>query len=184
MSLTEVRLENEQAKYFLALNKGWHLGPDGSQDNHGPNWGAASTRTGLLAPNLTRPDILDTIYSHRTFSATDRNIEIVLLANGHWMGEVFDETADTAQFVIQAFDPDIGDIITTLQLFEDGVEIASVSPSRRAYTWIYDIPAASRYIEHHYVVKATQGDGDKAWTAPLWITFATEPEPMDHWLFC
>ena len=39
VQLMEVRGEKEEQAFIRALNNGWHLAPDGSDDTHSPNWG-------------------------------------------------------------------------------------------------------------------------------------------------
>ena len=50
IQLMEVRREKEEKAFIRALDKGWHLAPDGSDDTHAPNWGNAGRWTGILAP--------------------------------------------------------------------------------------------------------------------------------------
>jgi hypothetical protein len=50
------------AFYYAYLNLGLHLAPTGDQDNHYRTWGTLTeTRTVVIAPKLTRSEILKAI---------------------------------------------------------------------------------------------------------------------------
>jgi hypothetical protein len=85
----EVRGNVELSQYINALNNGWHIGTDGSQDNHFANWGDGPCWTVVLANSLTKQNILDGMANHRTYSTWDRNLELRFKANGYWMGDDF-----------------------------------------------------------------------------------------------
>jgi hypothetical protein len=59
--LIEVRSDEEERAYIRALDKGWHIAPDGSDDTHMANWGSSFAWSGILAPGLSRENILDAL---------------------------------------------------------------------------------------------------------------------------
>ena len=162
----EVRNDIEQAMYITMLRKGWHVGADGSQDNHRPNWGDGPCWTALLARELTREAVLDAMRNHRTYSTYDRNIELRFKAEEHWMGESFDHRG-TISFSIEIVDPDSGDVVSDIILYQNGVPVQWTSPGTSTHSWTPEItpPAGGNF----YFITVDQSDGDRIWSSPVWI---------------
>ena len=106
----------------------------------------------------------------RTFllSPQDRNLAVVLQANGHWMGSTVQSTS-SFDFTVTAYDPDPTGGNLNLLLYENGVPIATVSlQSNLVYTWSGSIPAKPG----HYYFVAAYYDGwsaPPAYSSPIWI---------------
>jgi hypothetical protein len=166
----EVRTIDEEACYIQILNNGWRVGTDGSQDNHGPNWGNGWCWTMALACSLTRHEILEATRNHRTYSTLDRNLEMLFRAEGHYMGDEFAHT-DNIDFSIEVYDPDPGDVFKRLELFQNGEVIQWIDLNTESYTWTPSITPPSG--ENHYFVKAYQISVYRAWSAPIWIDCTT-----------
>jgi len=168
VQLMEVRRAEEEQAYILALNNGWHIGPDGSDDTHSPNWGAKFAWSGILAPGLSKRNILDALKNRRCYSTRDRNCILRLKVNDAVMGEIIPEPVSTVRVVVAVDEPDSDDLIAKIELFEDGVVVQSDEPnsfSRRWRTRFEPKPG-----KHYYFVKVTQKDGDMMWSAPVWVT--------------
>ena len=90
----ETRRSNFEAACNKLLEAGYHVAFSSNQDNHCANWGASYTnRTAVLVPNgvpLTRASFLDALRARRVFATMDKDAQLVLTANGHLMGERFD----------------------------------------------------------------------------------------------
>jgi hypothetical protein len=78
VQLMEVRREEEEQAYIRALKQGWHIAPDGSDDTHSPNWGIQFAWSGILAPGLSKRNILDALKSRHCYSTLDRNCTLRL----------------------------------------------------------------------------------------------------------
>jgi hypothetical protein len=59
-----------------ALAMGWLPGPLGSQDNHGPNWGLANSRIGILTKALDRESLMEALRSRRFYATSSRDLEL------------------------------------------------------------------------------------------------------------
>jgi len=59
-------------------------------------------------------------------------------------------------------------VVAKVELFEDG---AVVETGKAAEWTITRSPAAG---QHYWFVKITQADGDLLWSAPVWVSVATE----------
>lgn len=170
INAVEVRDEYEQARYIEILNKGWHVGTDGSQDNHAPNWGNGFNWTMALACSLTKDEILDATRNHRTYSTLDRNLEMMFRAEGHYMGEEFAH-ADHIEFSVQVYDPGPDDDFKRLELFQNGTVIMWADVDTTSYLWNPVITPPSGL--NHYFVKVYQAGSDRAWSSPVWIDCTT-----------
>jgi len=73
VQMIELRSPKEEPAFIRALNNGWHLAPEGSDDTHKPNWGNCGTWTGILAPGLSKRNVWDAMRNRRIYSTRDRN---------------------------------------------------------------------------------------------------------------
>jgi len=106
-----------------ALDKGWKVSPVCGNDNHG-FYGIShnTSRTFVLATNLTKVAILEAMKHRRTYAALDKNIQCRYTANGAIMGSTLDRPVKF-EFNISINDPDTGnpkDKITKIDIVKDG----------------------------------------------------------------
>jgi hypothetical protein len=77
--------------YHNAIDKGLYIGAGGSQDNHDLSWGTLNEwRMAILAPELTREDLLAAMRARRFFSSRDMNLVLSFTCNGAEMGSVIE----------------------------------------------------------------------------------------------
>jgi hypothetical protein len=164
-----------ESEYFEALSKGWHIGAFGNQDNHEGMWGDQPNNagniplTGIWAVALTKQDILDALAARRTFAmevqpANDR-ISLEFAADGNWMGSEYATAADSIEFFV---DVSAATNIASVALYRNGTLIRTTGAGATSFQWtVYDTPGPGDF---YYLVKATQNDGDRAWSSPVWIT--------------
>jgi hypothetical protein len=70
--------------------------------------------------------------------------------------------------IVTVNDSDADDLITKIELFEDGIVVQTDEPksnSRRWRTTFKPKPGG-----HYYFVKITQKDKNMLWSAPVWLT--------------
>ena len=156
-------------QYTMALDKGWHLAPTNNQDNHKGKWGNANeARDVVLASDFTEEGIYEAIRAYRVYATEDKNLEIGYTVNGQLLGSVIEEVPEALSFEVTVYDPDVSDSISKVEVI--------VNSGKVAYTW--DDPAdlsdglltatlAPDYS--YYYLRITQGDGDIAVTAPVWV---------------
>ena len=167
VQLMEVRMPKEEQAFIRALDQGWHIAPDGSDDTHSANWGNAGSWTGMFAPGLSLRNALDALAKRRTFSTRDRNCTLLLKINGAMMGDIITEPVQTVEIVAAVEDADKNDLIAKIELFEDGKVVQTDEPNTAAREWkIARTPAAGK---HYYFIKATQTDGATIISAPVWV---------------
>ena len=156
-------------QYTMALDKGWHLAPTNNQDNHKGKWGNANdARDVVLTDDFSEEGIYEAIRAYRVYATEDKNLEIGYTVNGMVLGSIIEEVPEVLNFEVTLFDPDASDSISKVEVI--------VNSGKVAHTW--DDPAelsgglltatlAPDYS--YYYLRITQGDGDLAVTAPVWV---------------
>ena len=155
-------------QYIMALDKGWHVAPTNNQDNHKGRWGNANdARDVILTDDFSESGIYKAIQARRMYATEDKNLEIDYTVNGSMMGSIID-VPEKLNFEISFNDPDRTDSIAKVELV--------VNSGKVAYTWdsAADLAKGSVSVElapeyTYYFVRVTEGDGDLAVTAPVWV---------------
>ena len=155
--------------YIMALDKGWHLAPTNNQDNHKGKWGNANdARDVILTDNFSEEGIYEAIRNYRVYATEDKNLEINYTLNGQMLGSIIEEVPETANINVTVYDPDSSDSISKVEVV--------VNSGAVAYTWGDPAQLASGELTcsipanySYYFIRVTQGDGDLAVTAPVWV---------------
>ena len=155
-------------QYIMALDKGWHVAPTNNQDNHKGRWGNANdARDVILTDDFTEDGIYAALRARRMYATEDKNLELDYTVNGNMMGSIID-VPEKLNFEISFNDPDPTDSIAKVELV--------VNSGKVAYTWdsAADLAKGSVSVElapeyTYYFVRVTEGDGDLAVTAPVWV---------------
>jgi hypothetical protein len=163
--------------YRFALNQGWKIAPTFGKDNHSlsfPNGG----RTAILAPFLTRGDLLNAIRARRLYSTDDPNLRIHFSSGDQWMGS----TITVRRNSVVTFDVEVWDDepITKLELISTGgpfLAAPSFSPDTQHVTWQPSV----YLVDQPYVFLRVTTEDEKldmpgqatnvAYTAPIWIQY-------------
>lgn len=155
-------------QYIMALDKGWHVAPTNNQDNHKGRWGDANdARDVILTDDFTEDGIYKALRARRMYATEDKNLDLDYTVNGNMMGSIID-VPEKLNFEISFNDPDRTDSIAKVELV--------VNSGKVAYTWdsAADLAKGSASVElapeyTYYFVRVTEGDGDLAVTAPVWV---------------
>lgn len=173
---------NAEKKFYDALDLGWHLAPTFGEDNHDATWGQTNRRTIIVANDLSQESLLQSMRNMRVYMAEDPNFTLDVLANGYYMGSTVD--SNELQFTINGSDliaespshPDYhylpakykaDDRIAKVELVTNGGKVvASTQPMTTDFTWspTYTVSGGQQW----FVVKVTQMDGDRIYSAPIW----------------
>ena len=155
--------------YTMALDKGWHLAPTNNQDNHKGRWGNANdARDVILTDDFSKEGIYDALRAMRMYATEDKNLEIGYTVNGMLLGSSLTEVPEKLDIHVTVNDPDASDSISKVEVI--------VNSGKTAYTW--DDPAVLATGDlsvtldpdySYYYIRVTQGDGDLAVTAPVWV---------------
>ena len=172
---TETGRSTFTGAWNILLERGYKVAPTTNQDNHCANWGLSfRNRTGVLLTNgvaLNQANFIDALKARRTFASEDKNAQLVLTANGQVMGQTISNSgsltlvANYASTVggtaarVQFFEGVPGRNGTVTQLFE-GAGTTTITPTQGA---------------HFYYSLVTEADGDRLWSAPIWVNQGTAP---------
>ncbi|MDO5521353.1 MAG: CehA/McbA family metallohydrolase [bacterium] len=154
--------------YTRALDKGWHVAPTISQDNHKGRWGDANTgRTVVLADELNENNIYDALRNKRVYATEDDDLEIRYTLDGNVMGTELDKDAvgNTVTLEVDIKDPTDKEIGTVQVIVNGGLVIDSKYVASKEGKVTFELPADYSY----YYIKVVQADGAIAVTAPVWV---------------
>lgn len=160
--------------YFL--RNGFRLAPVASHDNHYANWGTAHTsRTAIIAPELTEDALLDAIGERAVYASEDENLEVRFYAEDRVRaGNELVTIEPSARLQFHLADPDF-DGPYAVKLWGGTVGADEVSVVRdlgelAGGEW-HDIEVETGadglhffYLEIHEVAPDRM-----AWSAPIWI---------------
>ncbi len=138
--LAEIRGERYDRGYTLMLSKGWHAAPVANEDNHKKNWTTATTTTGyVLAPSLTRENVLEAFRRRRTYTTCDNTMKILYRVNGEWLGSRLQAPEKLTVEVEIRTENELG--IGRLSLVtEDNIVVAQVNAGPlREFSWQIEI---------------------------------------------
>ena len=156
-------------QYIVALDKGWHVAPSNNQDNHKGRWGNANdARDVILAESLSEDALYEAIRAMRVYATEDKNLEITYPVNGNQLGSILTEVPENLSIDVTLYDPDKTDSISKVEVV--------VNSGKTAYTWdnAAELASGSLHVDlepkySYYFIRVTQGDGDLAVTAPVWV---------------
>jgi len=90
------------------------------------------------------------------------------------MGTIITTPIRTAKLTIQLNDPDDNDVITKVELFQDGEQLEVFEPNQK------DVLLEKTYTpsegKHYIWAKVTQADGNLLWGAPIWFIASGKAE--------
>ena len=155
--------------YTMALDKGWHVAPTNNQDNHKGKWGNSNdARDVILTDNFTEEGIYEAIRAMRLYSTEDKNLELYYTVNGLQLGSSITEIPDKLDISVQVSDPDGSDSISKVEVI--------VNSGKTIHTWSDPAELAKGDLSvsldpeySYYYIRVTEGDGDLAVTAPVWV---------------
>lgn len=168
------RVEGDWHYYLL---RGFKLAPTANHDNHYANWGTGhSSRTAVIAPELTEAALLDAMDKRLVYASEDQNLAIALYADGRIpMGSEHGTTASQVNFQLYFSDPDYDGAYDVKVMLGrvGGEEVQTRTHMRnvRADRWhglTVPLPEAGEYFV--YVTIHKLDSRRHAWTAPIWIT--------------
>ncbi|MGN0427026.1 MAG: CehA/McbA family metallohydrolase [Agathobacter sp.] len=155
--------------YTMALDKGWHVAPTNNQDNHKGKWGNANdARDVILTDDFSEEGIYQAMRDMRMYATEDKNLELYYTVNGYQLGSSITEVPDKLDINVRVNDPDASDSISKVEVI--------VNSGKTAYTWDNKAELSKGELTctlapnySYYYIRVTEGDGDLAVTAPVWV---------------
>ncbi len=164
-ALAEIKMSGYDREYAHMLKRGYRVSPVYNEDNHSGTWGIASDSFGyVLAPALTRENIMDAFRKRRTYSTSDKTLKLKYSVNGKWMGSEIDYT-DTLEVRVE-LSTELLTGIGRIQLVSvNGIVVAEVNAGlKKEFLWEICVPADYPY----YYIKIAGKDRYTV-TSPVWI---------------
>ncbi|MBW7453835.1 CehA/McbA family metallohydrolase, partial [Paenibacillus sepulcri] len=173
---------NSQDKFFSALDLGWHIAPTYGEDNHDATWGQTKQRTVIVSKDLTQDSLLDAMRKMRVYLTEDPNAKLDALASGWYMGSTVD--TKTLSFDItgsdsvweEKSDPKYSylktvtnDNVAKVELVTNGgtvIDTFTPTSESTSFHWTPTVNVVGG--QQWFVVRATQADGDRLYSAPFW----------------
>jgi Lamin Tail Domain len=183
---TNLRTHHHQSLYFRYLNLGFHLAPSVGHDNHYRNWGTSvDARVAVIAPELTRPAVIDALRARHAYASEDKNLRVVFKSGDALQGDIVAPPALGSELplTLQIKDDDEANARYKVDVFKD--KPGGVSAERPIETYRFTgnqiTPVALEGIRfeqagEYVLLKITQYSDededhvseDRVWTAPIW----------------
>jgi PKD repeat protein len=161
---------NYVARYNDALKKGYHVGIGLDHDTHNSVFGRQTAgRMVVLAPSLTRMDILSAIKKMRFYSSDDWNTKVNFTISNQPMGSIITQ-AGSPTIMVSVTDAD-AENTSSITIYR-GIPGSGTGPSilttiSNTANVSYAATVANN-ASYYYYLKITQADGDIIWTSPIW----------------
>jgi hypothetical protein len=160
--------------YFQTLlAKGYHVGVTLDHDNHNTTFlRTTPARLVVLAPALTKADLLDALRQRHFYASDDWNADVTFTLNSQPMGSVFaDQIAPTmAVNVSDADNEPVSSVRVLRGVPGNGAKPVVVATAAAGATALsYVDPQGVNTTAYYYAVIA-QADGDSIVTSPIWYT--------------
>lgn len=165
MCLIEIPNPTFINEYMHALSLGWKVSPAANGDNHFYNWTTSRPiTTYILAPALTRENIIDSMRKRRTYATSDPSLKLTYKVNGKWLGSTL-RNPESLSFEIRVLTENPAGIGRVSIVAENGIVVASMDAGLK--TQLSWTPSLSPDFKYYYV-KILNGDTHTV-SAPIWI---------------
>lgn len=156
--------------YKWMLAKGYHLGPVIDHDTHNTVFGRShSSRTVVLATSLTKKKIMEAYQAMRFYASEDWNTKVTFTINGEVMGSSLTDV-DDIDIEVSIEDEDPSDKTASIKVIKgvpgSGTLGTTLTSTSNSETLSYTGTAPN---SAYYFLEITQKDGDKIYTAPIWV---------------
>lgn len=161
------------SRYTQLLKQGYHVGIGLDHDTHYSVFGRSQQgRMGLLAPSLTKNDIMYALRKMHFYSTDDWNFRPDFRINEQPMGSIIEQAGNPTIF-IDCIDLDISEAINYISIYY------GVPGSGQQATLLTQIGAQNTASYNHsiqngetyyYYARIVQMDGDEIFTSPIWYT--------------
>ena len=159
--------------FHTLLAKGYHVGVSLDHDNHNTTFMRTTpARLVVLAPALTRADLLSALRQRHFYASDDINAEATFTLNGQPMGSVF--AGQGSAFInVNVSDAD-AEPVASLRLLRGvpgsgAVPVVVATAPAGATALSYVDPLGPNATAYYYAV-LRQADGDSVVTSPIWYT--------------
>ena len=158
--------------YFQTLlAKGYHPGITIDHDNHNTTFlRTTQARLVVLAPALTKADIMDALRQRHFYASDDWNAEVTFTLNSQPMGSIYADQAAASMSVSNADNEPVSSVQVLRGVPGSGARPVVVATAAAGTTALsYVDPQGVNTTAYYYAVVA-QADEDSIVTSPIWYT--------------
>lgn len=174
------------SRYTQLLKQGYHVGIGLDHDTHYSVFGRSQQgRMGLLAPNLTKNDMMYALRKMHFYSTDDWNFRPDFRINEQPMGSIIEQAGNPTIF-IDCIDLDLSEPINYISIYYgvpgSGQQATLLTQVGAQNTVSYNHPIQNGET-YYYYARIVQLDGDEIFTSPIWYTRndgQTEVVPAVH----
>lgn len=168
-NLIEIKNSTQAEQFQMALDTGWHLSPTYSGDEHSKQWVTSSPAlTGIWATSHTPEGLYEAMQNRRTYASFDQNLVLGYAANDQIMGSILPDDTETLDVRVTLSDPDEDDAFSRVELVGNGGDVLHTFEDVTGTE--LDLTATLTVADGDFAyVRATQDDGDIAYSAPIWV---------------
>lgn len=170
-----------ESYYHSLLKLGYHVAPSADQDNHNTNFGMSNQqRTVVVAPSLTKSEILNALRNRRVYASEDNNTKVRFEVGANLMGDIF-STPSPINIRVKVSDATPGDVVSKIEV-RYGIPGSGAVPT--VLTTVSGMDSLATSVTqplgstYYYYIFVQQVDGHKIWTAPMWITAKEDQLPV------
>ncbi len=170
-----------ESYYHSLLKLGYHVAPSADQDNHNTNFGMSNQqRTVVVAPSLTKSDILNALRNRRVYASEDNNTKVRFEVGANLMGDIF-STPSPINIRVKVSDATPGDVVSKIEV-RYGIPGSGAVPT--VLTTVSGMDSLATSVTqplgstYYYYIFVQQVDGHRIWTAPMWITAKEDQLPV------
>ena len=161
------------SRYTQLLKQGYHVGIGLDHDTHYSVFGRSQQgRMGLMAPKLTKNDMMYALRKMHFYSTDDWNFRPEFKINEQPMGSILEQSGNPTIF-IDCIDLDLSETVSAIYIYH------GVTGSGQQATLLTQINGLSMatYTDtllngetYYYYARIVQADGDEIFTSPIWYT--------------
>ncbi len=170
-----------ESYYHSLLKLGYHVAPSADQDNHNTNFGMSNQqRTVVVAPSLTKSEILNALRNRRVYASEDNNTKVRFEVGANLMGDIF-STPSPINIRVKVSDATPGDVVSKIEV-RYGIPGSGAVPT--VLTTVSGMDSLATSVTqplgstYYYYIFVQQVDGHRIWTAPMWITAKEDQLPV------
>jgi hypothetical protein len=177
--------------YGHALDKGWYLGPVGSEDHHATDWGASGLpKTVAIARSNNQDDIREAFLARRFYTVAQNenalrmNFEALQGSQRLPMGSRIGTRANTVQFEFNVSSIEPVDALENMSFELFSSQSGPASNETMRYIPLKTATGKTGQFEvtpsegkNWYFVRVKRGDRIVAVSAPIWIFKGMDPLP-------
>lgn len=174
------------ARYTQLLKQGYHVGIGLDHDSHYSVFGRSQQgRLGLLAPVLTKNDVMYALRKMHFYSTDDWTVRPDFRVNEQPMGSIIEQAGNPTVF-LDVVDLDLSETVDVIFIYAgnpgSGVQ-ASLLAQQSGLSTISLTDTLANGETKYYYARIVQSDGDEIFTSPIWFTRndgQTEVVPAVH----